>query len=414
MKILVRKLSTAVFIPAVFLSAGLVQADECPLIEPSLESTWDLHSRVISVDTHVDIDPEYATASMDPGGFTNSQNDLPKMRAGGLDAVFLILYTGQDTLDDYGYAKARAMAEKKYRAITRLTRAYPDQIGLATSADEVRQLHEQGKKIALIGMENAYPLGNSVDDVALWAERGVRYVGLTHIGHNQFGGSSNPRPDLGDDDNDPGLTELGRELVQALNEHGIMIDVSHVGRRTMLEATKLSSAPVIASHSGVKGVHDNLRNLDDEQLDAIAQSGGVAHMVAFRSYVAEVDPAIEEGTRKLAQEHLADGWENAAPEQIQAFMAGVRELRRKHDDVNVRQFVDHIDYAVERVGIEHVGISSDFDGGGGVAGWDDASETVNVTRELMRRCYSEDDIRALWGENLLRVLDDVQAAAKRS
>lgn len=413
MKILVRKLSTAVFIPAVFLSAGLVQADECPLIEPSLESTWDLHSRVISVDTHVDIDPEYATASMDPGGFTNSQNDLPKMRAGGLDAVFLILYTGQDTLDDDGYAKARAMAEKKYRAITRLTRAYPDQIGLATSADEVRQLHEQGKKIALIGMENAYPLGNSVDDVALWAERGVRYVSLTHIGHNQFGGSSNPRPDLGDDDNDPGLTELGKELVHALNEHGIMVDVSHVGRRTMLEATQLSTAPVIASHSGVKGVHDNLRNLDDEQLDAIAESGGVAHMVAFRSYVAEVDLAIEEGTRKLAEEHLADGWENAAPEQIQAFMAGIRELRRKHDDVNVQQFVDHIDYAVERMGIEHVGISSDFDGGGGVAGWDDASETVNVTRELMRRCYSEDDIRALWGENLLRVLDDVRASANR-
>src|SRR5690625_5510409 len=205
------------------------------------------------------------------------------------------------------------MAEKKYRAITRLTRAYPDQIGLATSADEVRQLHEQGKKIALIGMENAYPLGNSLSDVSAGAERGVRYATPTPSGHNQCGGSSNPRPDLGDDDKDPGLTELGRELVQALNEHGIMVDVSHVGRRTMLEATRLSSAPVIASHSGVKGVHDNLRNLDDEQLEAIAKSGGVAHMVAFRSYVAEVDPAIEEGTRKLAQEHLADGWENAAP-----------------------------------------------------------------------------------------------------
>src|SRR5690625_4015166 len=298
MKILVRKLSTAVFIPAVFLSAGLVQADECPLIEPSLESTWDLHSRVISVDTHVDIDPEYATASMDPGGFTNSQNDLPKMRAGGLDAVFLILYTGQDTLDDYGYAKARAMAEKKYRAITRLTRAYPDQIGLATSADEVRQLHEQGKKIALIGMENAYPLGNSVDDVALWAERGVLYVSITHIEHNQFGGSTNPHTYMGEDDNDPGFTELCKELVHSLNEHGITVVVSHVGRRTMLEATRLSSAPVIASHSGVKGVHDNLRNLDDEQLEAIAKSGGVAHMVAFRRPVGQVRPPQERRRRK--------------------------------------------------------------------------------------------------------------------
>lgn len=387
-------------------------ADQCPLTTPSEAEVLALHARVLALDTHVDIEEDYATDALDPGGFTRAQVDLPKMRAGGLDAAFLILYTGQEGLDEAGFAKARATAEKKYRAITRLVRAYPDQVGLATSAEAVRQLHAQGKRVVLMGMENAYPLGNSVAEVPLWAERGVRYMGITHMGHNQFGGSSNPNAELGDDDNDPGLTDLGRELVKALNDNGIMVDVSHVGRRTMMEATHLSRAPILASHSGVKGVYDNARNLDDEQLDAIRDSGGVAQMVAFRGYVDAQDPAIRAGMGELRSRYLPEGWDKASPEQIAAMIAGVRQLRASHPDVDVARFVDHIDYAVKRIGIEHVGIASDFDGGGGVKGWDDASETANVTAELMRRCYSEDQIRALWGGNLLRVMDAVQAQAR--
>lgn len=389
-------------------------AAQCPLTPVSDAEAWAVHSRVLSVDTHVDIDDDYATWKLDPGGFTKAQNDLPKMRAGGMDAVFLILYTGQGALDEAGFSKARATAENKYQAITRLARAYPDQVGLATRADEVRALHAQGKRVVLMGMENAYPLGNSVKDVAMWAERGVRYASITHMGHNQFGASSNPNAELGDKAEDPGLTALGKELVKALNEHGIMVDVSHVGRRTMLEATALSTAPVIASHSGVKGVYDNARNLDDEQLDAIAKSGGVAQMVAFRGYVAQEEAAIREGTEALRKQYIPDGWDNATPENIAALEAGVQALRQKHADVNLQQFVDHIDYAVKRVGIEHVGIASDFDGGGGVQHWDDTSETINVTRELLRRCYTEEQIKAMWGDNILRVMDAVQNQAKKS
>lgn len=397
------------------LAAGLVttaQASECPLDEVSEADAWALHSRVLTVDTHIDIDSKYATWQLDPGGFTKAQNDLPKMRAGGLDAAFLILYTGQGALDAEGFRTAREIAEDKYQAILRLTRAYPDEVGLATSAEEVRALYAKGKRAVLLGMENAYPLGNSVDDVAMWAARGVRYVGLTHMGNNQFGGSSNPDADLGDAPEDPGLSDLGKALVAALNEHGIMVDISHVGRRTMLEATKLSRAPVIASHSGAMGAYHNARNLDDEQLEAIRDSGGVAQMVAFRGYVAEVDAAIREGADALRKKYLAEGWTNATPEQIDAYGAGIRGLRQTHPDVTLGQFVDHIDYAVRRIGIEHVGIASDFDGGGGVAGWDDAAETANVTRELMRRCYTEEQIRALWGGNLLRVLAAVQTKTK--
>ena len=388
-------------------------AAQCPLVEPSLEQARAVHDRMLTVDTHVDISPDYGSVKFDPGVFTASQVDFPKMRAGGLDAAFLILYSGQGKLDEAGYAEAREMVERKYQGIHRAALAYPAQAGLAASAAEVRALHEQGKRALLMGMENAYPLGASVKDVPMWAKRGVRYISITHMGNNQFGGSSNPNEKLGDGKADPGLTPLGRELIKALNDNGIMVDVSHVGKRTMLDAAKLSRAPILASHSGVKGVYDNLRNLDDEQLDAIKKSGGVAQIVAFRSYVAATDPAIEAGMKELGARYFPDGWDKAKPEAFEAFRKESRALRNKHHDTDLKQFADHIDYAVKRIGIEYVGIVSDFDGGGGVKGWDDASETANVTRELMRRCYSEDDIRALWGGNVLRVMDAVARQSTR-
>jgi len=381
--------------------------------EVSEAEAWALHSRVLTIDTHVDIRDGFATERLDPGRFTRSQVDLPKMRAGGLDAAFFIVYVGQGALEADGFARAHASAEQSYRAIKRMVRAYPAQIGLARTADEVEALHASGRLVALLGMENAYPLGERVDDIPKWAERGLRYVGLTHFGHNQFGGSSNPRFDLGDVELDPGLTELGRELVGALNDHGILVDVSHVGKRSMMEAVALSRLPVIASHSGAMGVYQNARNLDDEQLKAIRDSGGVAQMVAFRSYLADVHPELVAGQSRLRQRYLADGWGEATAEDRERYVTELAQLRRQHPDVTLAQFVDHIDYAVDLIGVEHVGIVSDFDGGGGVEGWDDASETVNVTWELMRRGYSEDEIHALWGGNVLRVLRANEAGRRQ-
>ncbi|MGY6555377.1 MAG: dipeptidase [Wenzhouxiangella sp.] len=381
--------------------------------EVSEAEAWALHSRVLTLDTHVDIGDGFATERLDPGGFTSAQVDLPKMRAGGLDAAFFIVYVGQGALDEEGFAYASAWAESSYRAIKRMVRAYPTQIALARTADEVEAIHASGRLVALLGMENAYPLGQSVEALGKWAERGLRYVGITHFGHNQFAGSSNPRPDLGDEDDDPGLSELGRELVRALNDYGILVDMSHVGRRSVLEAIELSRLPVIASHSGVMGVHENLRNLDDEQLMAIRDNGGVAQMVAFRSYVAPLHPAVAEAQARLRERFLPRGWSEASSEDREQYVRELGELRRQFPDVSLAQFVDHIDYAVDLIGIEHVGISSDFDGGGGVEGWDDATETINVTWELMRRGYSEEEIRALWGGNVLRVLRANEDGARK-
>jgi len=374
-----------------------------------------IHDRLLTIDTHIDIGPDYATAALDPGGFTRAQVDLPGMRAGGLDAGFFIVYTGQGARDAAGYADARAAAEDKYRGIERMLRAYPSQIGHARAADDVAKIAASGRRVALIGMENAYPLGESVADVAMWAARGVRYVSITHFGDNQFGGSSNPSQARGDPETDQGLTALGRDLVEALNDAGIMVDISHVGRRTGLEAMALSRAPVIASHSGARAVYDNPRNLDDAQLEAIKADNGVAQMVAFRSYVGAVDPAAAKAINELrARLGLTSGaaFRTATPAQLDEYARERTRLRAEHPDVTVSDFVDHVDHAVKVAGIDHVGLSADFDGGGGVQGWDSAAETFNVTFELLKRGYSEADLAKLWGQNILRVMRAAEAAAK--
>jgi membrane dipeptidase len=264
-------------------------------------------------------------------------------------------------------------------------------------------------------MENAYPLGESVADIPMWAARGVRYISLTHFGHNQFGASSNPNSAHGDLDNDAALPALGQALVAACNDAGIMVDISHVGRQTGLDALALSRAPVIASHSGARSVHDNPRNLDDEQLKAIASVGGVAQMVAFRSYVGILDPgavlALSELRSRLG---LTSGaaFQQASAAVMDEYAQERTRIRLAHSDVTLAQFADHVDHVVKIIGVDHVGLSGDFDGGGGVQGWDGADETFNVTRELLDRGYTEADLAKLWGANILRVMRAAEDMAR--
>ena len=246
-----------------------------------------IHDRLLTIDTHIDIGGNYATRKLDPGRFTGAQVDLPSMRIGGLDAGFFIIYTGQGALDPAGFEKARNAAEVKFRGIERLLQ------GISRSGRSCphrrRRHHPCGNRSPGCSDRNgkclsARPVRRGCPPCG--PGRGVRYVSITHFGNNQFGGSSNTNVRRGDPKEDAGLTELGRELVTTLNDNGIMIDLSHVGKQTGLQAIELSRAPVIASHSGARSVFDNPRNLDDEQLRAIRDSNGVAQMVAFRSYVA--------------------------------------------------------------------------------------------------------------------------------
>ncbi|CAN5748173.1 pyoverdine-tailoring dipeptidase-like protein PvdM [soil metagenome] len=380
-----------------------------------LETAREIHSRVITIDTHVDIPTSFAS-DVDPGVRGEYQNDLPKMREGGLDAAFFIVYVGQGQRTPEGYAGANRTAMSKFDGIRRMAyEIHPEQIELAYSADDVERIHGEGKLVALIGVENAFALGTDLSDWARYRDLGARYVSLTHNGHNDFGDAAVEVARLGDDGPEwNGLSPLGQEAVAELNRLGIMLDVSHAGRETMLQAVRLSRAPIIASHSSMRAVADHPRNLDDEQLRALAEAGGVAQATALGAFVRVQPP--ERAERVAALRERMGLTSNAdirslEGEDLEGWNREMATIEDAFPSASLRDFIDHVEYAVNLVGIDHVGISSDFDGGGGVEGWMDASETLNVTVELVRRGFSEEEIRKLWGGNLLRVLREVERVA---
>ena len=376
-----------------------------------------LHDRILTLDTHIDIPLTYMT-EIDPTAETDLQVDLPKLTAGKLDSGFWIVYTPQGDLTDGAYAAAAEIAETRMTAIEALVKTHSSHFELAKTVADVRRITGQGKQAVLVGMENAFPLGLACkttqeceDTVQKWSQRGVRYMGITHFGHNQFGDSSNLNFQR---DNGPkwnGLSPAGRDLVNQLNKTGIMVDLSHAGKETMMQAADLSRAPIIASHSGVKAVADTARNLDDEQLRKLAEVGGVAQMVALGSYV-KLPTAEQQAARDKLDAEFGD---RSTWDQAKRDLYGERRdvIKAMAPEASVSNFVDHIDHAVKIAGIDHVGIASDFDGGGGIDGWQDASETLEVTRELVARGYSESDISKIWGGNLLRVMEAVEAEAAK-
>ena len=368
-----------------------------------------IHAQTLTLDTHIDIPLTYMT-EIDPSGPTDLQVDLPKLGAGQLDSGFWIVYTPQGDLTPAGYAQGSKIAETRNTAIQNLVTTHNDNFEMAKTAADVRRIVAAGKYAVLIGMENAYPLGESVESVPMWAERGVRYMGITHFGHNQFGDSSNLNFTRDDGPKWNGLSPLGKDLVRAMNDNGIMVDVSHAGKATMMQAADLSRTPIIASHSGVKAVADSARNLDDEQLLKLKEVGGVAQMVALGAYV-KLPTVEQQAARDALDAEYGDraSWAQAKRDEYIAKRAVIKAMA---PEANVSDFVDHIDHTVKIAGIDHVGIASDFDGGGGIASWQDASETANVTAELVRRGYSAEDIAKIWSGNLLRVMEAAEQGAK--
>ncbi|NND15823.1 MAG: membrane dipeptidase, partial [Eudoraea sp.] len=392
------------------------------------ERALAIHERVITIDTHDDINVKNFTDSINYTQKLNTQVDLPKMVEGGLDVAWFIVYTGQDTLSDEGYAKASANAMAKFEAISRLCNDIaPDQISLALTSDDVRRISAAGKKVAMIGVENAYPIGEDLSNFEKYQKLGARYISLSHNGHSQFCDSNTGERDSIWLHN--GLSELGEKAVYEMNRLGMMIDVSHPSKESMKQMVALSKAPIIASHSSARALCDHSRNLDDEQLMLMKENGGVVQTVAFTSYLntekSEARSDFMKDIYKQIADSLALEWHNrsdwptltkaqqtAFMENYPKVMAMGKEKAKTMDGipaaVDISDLVNHIDYMVDLIGIDHVGISSDFDGGGGIEGWSDASETFNVTLELVKRGYSEEEIEKLWGGNLLRVLDQVQ------
>lgn len=407
-------------------------ADQVKKTELSeIERVKEIHENVITIDTHDDINVKNFTVAKNYTQRLPNQVNIPKMEEGGLDVAWLIVYTGQDSLNATGYTKAKANAMAKFDAIHRLCEEIaPNKIELALSSDDVRRINKAGKKVAMIGVENAYPIGEDLSNFEKYHELGARYISLSHNGHSQFCDSN-----TGEEDDiwlHNGLSDLGKEAVKEMNRLGIMIDVSHPSKESMVQMIELSKAPIIASHSSARALCNHSRNLDDEQLMMMKENGGVVQTVAFTSYVnteksEKLSAYIKEVYIKIADSLGIKMYERSelgalSEEERNAFYQNYGKIRDIGKEmvasrtdapggVNVADFVDHIDYMVKLIGIDHVGISSDFDGGGGIEGWSDASETMNVTTELVKRGYTENEIEKLWGGNLLRVLDEVQAIA---
>ena len=382
-----------------------------------------IHTRALTMDTHVDFNPGAMTART-PNYVTgtSSQVDLPKMERGGLDAVFFSIFVGQrPDFSDSAYRQAKAGAMEKFDAVHRLTEQLaPDRIQLALTAADVRRIHAAGKKVALMGVEGGYPLGEEVGNVKAFYDLGARYLSLAHNGHSQLSDSNTGEADGVWKWN--GLSPIGRQVVAEANRLGIMMDVSHPSKASNLQMIALSRAPVIASHSAVRALCDHSRNLDDEQLLAIARGGGVVQVVAFSPYLKKAPPDSPERAAAIAAlrtKYGFGGGRGGARADTAAFGAFQKEMAEVNvkfpgpPRATVRELVDHIDYAVKLIGIDHVGISSDFDGGGGIDGYNSAAEALNVTVELVRRGYTEEQIDKLWGGNLLRVMEAVEGVAAR-
>lgn len=399
-----------------------------------------IHDRVITLDTHNDIEPGNFTRQKNYTQRLDTQVNIPKMVEGGLDASFFIVYVGQGPLTPEGYDKAYKEAVSKFDAVHHLTQEIaPDKIGLALTAADVTRIARSGRKVALIGVENAYSLGTDLKRIKEFYDRGGRYMSLAHNGHSQYADSN-----TGERDGvwlHHGLSELGKQAIAEMNKWGIMVDLSHPSQEANLQAIALSKAPVIASHSAARALADVSRNMDDEQLEALKKNGGVIQTVAFATYVKVAKPDSPERAAAIAA--LRKEFGLPAPGAGGAGRAGAAaggggggrgglnaltaDQRAKYDArmaeidkktpgdprATVADFVNHIDYLVKKIGIDHVGISSDFDGGGGVTGWNGADETFNVTLELVRRGYTEEQIGKIWSGNLLRVMADVEKVAQQ-
>ena len=396
-------------------SSGALQSTSSEREDDLVSRVRAIHQHVITIDTHIDIPDNFGTPEADPLT-RNAQVNLQKMKAGGLDVAFYAVFVGQGARTPEGDSTAKAAALRKFAGIHRAAeQMYPDRIEIAYTPEDVVRIDRSGKLVAAIGIENGWVIGHDLSLIKTYYDLGARYMTLAHTTNNDICDSST-------DQRGPehhGLSAFGRQVVAEMNRVGMMVDISHVSKECMMQATELSRSPVIASHSATRALANHPRDMDDEQLLALKKNGGVMQTVAFSGYVkvqpAERDSAVAQLRRDLGiagGRGGRGGGRGGIPDSLRAtYDQKMVAIDAKWPPANVQDFVNHIDHAVKLIGIDHVGISSDFDGGGGVRGWNGADESFNVTLELVRRGYTEEQIRNLWGGNLLRVWGENQRRA---
>jgi membrane dipeptidase len=372
-----------------------------------------IHKSAFTVDSHTDaplnfLNKKYDIATDNSKTLPRTCVDFPRMCAGGLDAVFFAVFIGQGPRTAEGNAKAKAKAETIFDSIYASVNRNSAISGIATSQSQAMKLVKEKKSVVFIGVENGYPVGNDLSNVKHFYERGARYITLCHTKNNDICTSST------DTNNSIGLSNFGTGVVQEMNRLGMMIDVSHVSDQSFYDVLKLSKAPVIASHSCSRALCDNPRNLTDDMLRALSANNGVVQMCILSDYVKKPLPnPVRDSLRKAIRKKY-NNFQDLTDEQWEVAITEYHALENQFPQplATVSDVVDHIDHMVKFAGIDHVGIGTDFDGGGGVDGCKDVSQMGNITLELVKRGYSEKEIKKIWGGNLMRVLHDVETASK--
>jgi membrane dipeptidase len=394
-----------------------------------LDKAAAIQKRIITFDNHLDVPFEYGTGGLAAGIDGPTQFDLPKAERGLVKGVSIAIFVPQGPRTPAGTQRAREQAQRKFEIITGIAAQYPDRAAIAYSPADLRRIEKSGKLAIVLSILNGNAIGDDLSQFDAWYKKGVRIVGFSHAGNNDLADSSRPNLLRGDKlDEHGGLSDIGKQAVSRLNDLGVVIDVSQLSANALAQVLTLTRAPVVASHSNARAIVDHPRNLSDAQLLAIKNNGGVVAVNAYSSWVRPLPADAQRKANEIRKEFGVPTEDNLAASQPLT-AAGVTVLpQEKFDEYNekihqiildpafkatVAQYVDQVDYVVKKIGVDHVGISSDFNHGGGVIGWDNEGEALNVTAELLRRGYTEQDIQKLWGGNFLRVWEKVQSLAKK-
>lgn len=383
----------------------------CSTSEEKLAKQADrVHRAVLSVDTHCDTPMNLMEENFDLGVKNkNGCVDFPRMKEGGLDAEFFAVFIAQGPRNDSAYSEVHKEALAILDAIHSNVEKNSSMAEIALTPDDAYRLKKAGKSAAFIGVENGYPIGKNLSHIKEYYDRGARYITLSHSSNNDICDSST---DSSGPEND-GLSSFGADVVREMNRLGMIVDVSHISDKSFFDVVKASAAPVIASHSSCRSLCSSARNLSDDMLQALKTNGGVIQICILSSYIKtpEPDPEMEARIKELKVRY--GDFSNLTDEQKKAMREERNEIYKKFRKLaTVSDVVDHIDHVVQVIGIDHVGIGTDFDGGGGVEGCKTVAEMKNITIELLRRGYSKSAIEKIWGGNFMRVFREVEEKAR--
>lgn len=380
--------------------------------EQLIKKADKIHASILTVDTHCDTPMSFSDPDFDLGK-RNAEGcvDFPKMNEGGLHAEFFAVFTAQGPRNDSAFNLVHQQALDILNAIHRDIEENPAMAEVATTPDDAYRIKKEGKIAAFIGIENGYPVGRDLTRIKQFYDLGARYITLAHTKNNDICDSST---DPAGAEND-GLSAFGTEVVKEMNRLGMMVDISHISDKSFFDVLKASRAPVIASHSSCRALCGSPRNLSDEMLLALKENGGVIQICILGNYLRTPEPNPELDS-KLNELQTKYGDYNTLSDSVKKIVRKeYREIQKKYEKpATVKDVVDHIDHVVQVIGIDYVGIGTDFDGGGGVEGCRTAAEMKNITIELLRRGYSKSDITKIWGGNIMRVLGKVEYLAEKS